>query len=395
MKITGVYRGGGRLLVGSTVIGIAGLVATFLGMIWNPKEALFSYLFAYANFVGLAIAGLILLASFHASKARWPTVMRRPLEAIGESCVIFLPLFIPIAIGMPQLFEWVHPRPELGSHALDIITHQTAYLNVPFFILRAVAFLAFWAVVGHLLLRWSREQDRTGDVALTTRLRRLSAGALPFLALTLSFAAIDWLMSLDPVWYSTLFGVYYFAGAFVTVIGIVAILAAVKSDRDPLFGRFLNAAHYASTGKFLLAFVAFWAYIAFDQFMLIWIADLPDEIRWYAARWSGGWKVVAVFIPIGLFVIPFFALLSRRVTRHPGRLALVGVWIFFVHLIESYWIVLPALHEAGPWPHWTQLTAVLGIGGLSIAYPLWRLRGSYPVPVRDPYLRHSLRYKQQ
>jgi hypothetical protein len=258
-----------------------------------------------------------------------------------------------------------------------------------------VAFLAFWGLVGHLLLRWSREQDRTGDLALTVKLRRLSAGALPFLALSLSFAAIDWMMSLDPVWYSTLFGVYYFSGAFVAVIAVVAILAAVKSDSDPLFGRFLNSAHYASTGKFLLAFVAFWAYIAFDQFMLIWIADLPDEIRWYAQRWEGGWKVVAVFIPIGLFVIPFFALLSRRVTRHPARLALVGVWIFVVHLVETYWIVLPALHPSGPWPHWTQLTAVLGVGGVSIAYPLWRLRGGYPVPVRDPYLRHSLRYKQQ
>lgn len=395
MTIAPVYNGGRRLMIGSAIVGVAGLIATFLGMIGSPREALFSYLFAYAHFAGLAIAGLILLAAFHASKARWPVVMRRPLEVIGESCVIFIPLFIPIALGVHGLFLWVDPRPDLGAHALDIVTHQHAYLNVPFFILRAVLFLAFWAVVGHLLLRWSREQDQSGDLRLTVKLRKLSAGSLPFLGLTLSFAAVDWLMSLDSVWYSTLFGVYYFAGAFVTVTGIVAILGAVRSDQEPLFGRFLNPAHYASVGKFLLAFVAFWAYIAFDQFMLIWIADLPDEIRWYAARWAGGWKVVAVFIGMGMFVVPFFALLSRKVTRSPPRLAAVAVWIFVVHLLETYWVVLPALHPTGPSLHWTNLTAVLGVGGVSLAYPLWRLRGGYPLPVRDPYLSHSLRYRQQ
>jgi hypothetical protein len=179
------------------------------------------------------------------------------------------------------------------------------------------------------------------------------------------------------------------------VVGVVAILANVRDVDRPLFGTFLNPAHYASVGKFLLAFVAFWAYIAFDQFMLIWIADLPDEVRWYHARWAGGWKVVAVAVAVGMFVVPFFALLSRKVTRSPARLAAVGVWIFVLHILESWWIVLPALHPDGPWLHWTDLTALLGVGGLAVAFPLWRLRGGYPVPIRDPYLPHSLRYRKQ
>lgn len=395
MNIAPVYTGGRRLLIGSAAVGILGLLATFLGMIWNPREALFSYLFAYANFAGLALCGLILLATFHASKARWPVVLRRPLEVLGESCILFVPLFLPIALGVGQLFLWVHPTERLGPHALEVIHGQKPYLNVPFFLVRAALFLGLFAVVGWLLLRWSRAQDESGELLLTVKLRKLSAGALPFLALAFSFAVIDWLMSLDPIWYSTIFGVYVFAGGFVTVTAVLAVLCAVKSDREPLFAGFLNPAHYASVGKFLLAFVCFWAYIAFDQFLLIWIADLPDEIRWYAARWAGGWKVVAVFVAVGMFVVPFFALLSRKVTRHPGRLATVAVWIFIVHALETYWIVLPALHPTGPVLHWTQLTAFLGVGGLSLAYPLWRLRGGYPIPVRDPYLPHSLRYHQQ
>lgn len=395
MIIAPVYTGGRRLLVGSVVVGVLGLLATLLGMLWRPREALFSYLFAYANFAGLALCGLILLATFHASKARWPVVLRRPLEVLGESCVLFVPLFLPIALGVGQLFLWVHPTGRLGPHALEIIHGQRPYLNVPFFILRAALFLGLFAVVGRLLLRWSRAQDESGELLLTVKLRKLSAGALPFLALAFSFAVIDWLMSLDPVWYSTIFGIYVFAGGFVTVIAVLAVLCAAKSDRQPLFARFLNQAHYASVGKLLLAFVCFWAYIAFDQFLLIWIADLPDEIRWYAARWAGGWKGVAVFVAVGMFVLPFFALLSRKVTRNPGRLAAVAVWIFIVHALETYWIVLPALHPTGPVLHWTQLTAFLGVGGLSLAYPLWRLRGGYPIPVRDPYLPHSLRYHQQ
>jgi hypothetical protein len=395
MIVSSVYRGGRRLMLGSAILGALGLLATLLGALTNPRDALFSYLFAYAHFAGIAAAGLILLTTFHASKARWPVVLRRPLEVVSESCIVFVPLFVPIALGAGTLFQWVSPRRELGPHALDIIEHQAAYLNVPFFIVRAVLFLGLWALVGHLLLRWSREQDRTGDLLLTVKQRRLSAASLPFIALTFSFAAIDWLMSLDPVWYSTLFGVYYFAGAFLAVNALVAMLAAVRDPAEPLFAPFLNPAHYASVGKFLLAFVAFWAYIAFDQFMLIWIADLPDEVRWYAGRWAGGWKVIALAIPIGLFVVPFFALLSRKVTRNPPRLAGVALFVFLVHFLESYWIVLPALHPDGPHFHWTNLTAPLGIGGLWVAYAIFRLRGGYPVPVRDPYLRHSLRYKQQ
>jgi len=395
ITVAPIYSGGKRLLVGSTVVGLAGLLATFLGMIWAPREALFSYLFAFAHFAGLALCGLILLATFHASKARWPVVLRRLLEVWGESSVLFLPLFVPIALGVGQLFLWVHPSPGIGAHDLEIIRGQRPYLNVPFFIVRAALFLGLFAIVGRKLLGWSRAQDQDGDLLFTVKLRKLSAGSLPFLALAFSFAVIDWLMSLDSVWYSTIFGVYVFAGAFVTVTAGVAILCSVQSDSQPLVAPFLNEAHYASVGKFLLAFVCFWAYIAFDQFLLIWIADLPDEIRWYAARWAGGWKVVAVFVAMGMFVVPFFALLSRKVTRNPKRLAAVAVWIFFVHALETYWLVLPALHPTGPVLHWTQLTAFLGVGGVSLAYPLWRLRGGYPVPVGDPYLPHSLRYRQQ
>ena len=226
-------------------------------------------------------------------------------------------LFVPIVLGMKHVFIWVAP-PEGLDHVMEHAIHQKhPYLNVPFFIARAVLYFAVWLGVAHLLRAWSVRQDAVGGVTLTRWQRRLGAGSLPFLALTVSFAAFDWMMSLDPRYFSTIFGVYWFAGSFMSTFAVTIIAGALTRGDPSAFGHRMSLEHFHSLGKFLLAFTAFWAYVAFSQFMLIWIANVPEEVPWYILRINGGWLWVGVFLALFHFLVPFFLLLSRDLKRDP------------------------------------------------------------------------------
>jgi hypothetical protein len=237
-------------------------------------------------------------------------------------------------------------------------------------------------------------QDSTGDARLTLRQRRLSVGALPLVAITITFAAVDWQMSLDRHLASTIFGVYYFAGGFVAAMAVL-VLGVVAASRAGLFEGGLNDDHLHSLGKFLFAFVCFWGYIALSQYLLIWIANLPEEVPWYMLRNDTGWRWVGLFLVVFHFVVPFFVLLSRDLKRRPGPLAFMAVWVLVVHYVDVYWVVMPRIDPQGPRPHWTDLTAFVGVGAAALAFTLWRMRGRSPVPVRDPHLHDSLRYEPQ
>jgi hypothetical protein len=307
---------------------------------------------------------------------------------------VFVLLFVPIALGMRHLYPWfdVHA---LSGEMLHAAEHKTPYLNPGFFVVRAAIYFAVWIAVAFLLRAWSVRQDAAGGVALTLRQRRLGAGSLPFLALTMTFAAFDWMMSLDPRFFSTIFGVYWFAGSFMAAFAVV-ILAATATRADPTaFGHHMNLEHFHSLGKFLLAFTAFWAYVAFSQFMLIWIANIPEEVPWYILRIDGGWRWVGAFLALFHFVVPFFLLLSRDLKRNPRTLSWVAAWLLFVHWVDLYWLVMPHLHASGPRPSLLDLTAFVGVGGVAIAFAVLRMRGVAAVPVRDPHLEDSLRYLPQ
>jgi hypothetical protein len=390
-----VYRGGARALRLGLVAAVGGLALTAVGAIFDPRRALFAYLVAFVWGLGIALGALILVGSFHASNARWPVVLRRFLETVPQSVLLFAALFVPIALGMKHLFVWVAP-PEGLDHVMEHAIHQKhAYLNVPFFLARAVLYFAVWLGVAWLLRAWSVRQDEVGGVTLTRWQRRLGAGALPFLALTLSFAAFDWMMSLDPRFFSTIFGVYWFAGSFMCAFAVTIIAATLTRDDRGAFGHLVTAEHFHSLGKFLLAFVAFWAYVAFSQFMLIWIANVPEEVPWYILRIDGGWLWVGVFLAVFHFLVPFFLLLSRDLKRDPRRLSWLAAWMLLVHWIDLYWLVMPHLHPEGPRPSLWDLTALVGVAGAAVAFTVWRMRGAAPVPVRDPYLQDSLRYMPQ
>ena len=388
------FTGGQKVLRGAALVAVAGLGLTAAGGAFDPRQALASYLVAFVYWLGIALGALILLGAFHAAKARWPVVLRRFLETIPLVFPLFVVLFIPIVLGMKHLFVWADPHGLTGAMA-HAVHHKQPYLNTPFFLARAALYFAVWIGVAHLLRGWSVRQDGQGGHDLTLKQRRLGAGSLPFLALTLSFASFDWMMSVDPRFFSTIFGVYWFAGSFMGCFAVL-IIAGNATRRDPgQFGHHLNADHTHSLGKFLLAFTAFWAYIAFSQFMLIWIANIPEEVPWYMVRTSDGWGLVGIFLAVGHFLVPFFLLLSRDLKRNPARLALVAGWLLLVHWVDIWWLIMPRLHEGGPSLSWLDLTAFVGVGAAAVAFLVLRMRGAATVPVRDPYLQDSLRYQPQ
>jgi hypothetical protein len=384
------FGGGGRLLRGAAVSAAVGLGLTAVGAALDLKRALFGYHVAFTYWVGIAVAALLLLMIFHAAGARWMVVVRRILEAIPLTTALLAALFVPVALGMRHLFPWVDLTGVTGE-ALDLWKHRRPWLNVPFFLLRAALYFGLWIAVSHLLHRWSVRQDESGSPELTVKQRRLGAGALPLVALAITFAAVDWQMSLDVSLASTIFGVYYFAGSFVAAVAVLILAVVAARGRGVLEG--VSENHLHSLGKFLLAFTAFWAYIALSQYLLIWIANIPEEAPWYLLRNAGGWRVVGLFLVIFHFVVPFFLLLSRDLKRNPRALALMAGWILVVHYVDVYWVVMPRLHPEAPRPSLFDLTAWVGIGAAALAFALWRLRGLHPVPVRDPFLPDSLGYE--
>ncbi len=390
-------KAGGRTFTLAAGLGVAGLVATAIGYAVGGAERpviLAGYLVAFAYWLGIAIAASIWNAIFHASAARWMTVFRRVFESMGAAIPVFVVLFLPIALGMPVLFPWVNPSNKMSHEQLELLTHKAAWLNVPGFLVRAVIYFAIWVVVNQLLRGWSLRQDAEGGLEPTKRMRRYGSGALPFLGLSITFAGFDWLMSVDPFWFSTIFGAYYFAGSFLSCIALLTVIAVRTRNEQRQFGGLVTRHHTHNLGKLMLAFTAFWTYIAFSQFMLIWIANLPEEAAWYVVRMRGGWQGVGIFLIVTHFIIPFFTLLSRGLKFNPRGLAFVAVWILVVHWVDLTWLVMPALHPEGFYVHWTAIPAMIGVGGVAIAFARWRAAGHFTLPVKDPYLTDSLRYSQ-
>ncbi len=397
------YQGGQKWLLGGGALGLvltlASVAGLFMGDADTQKIAGASYLIAFAYWCGLAMASVILLMIFHATRAKWMVVLRRPVEVMSATLPLFLLLFIPLILVMRSVYSWVDPTtsypagtPHLAE-TLALLEHKRPWLNPGGFIGRGFFYILFISIVGGLLFHWSKKQDASGDVQLSQKQRNLGAGALPFVGLAMTFAAFDWLMSLNPLWFSTVFGVYYWAGSFVSALSALAIITAHARGKDSV-GTLVSVEHTHNIGKLMLAFVCFWTYIAFSQLLLIWIAGLPEETPFYITRFNPGWRGVGISMIVLNFFAPFGALLSRTLKRDPNKLTWVAGWILLSHAVDIYWLVMPTFSPEGVAFHWTTLTAFVGLGLLTIAFGVWRLRGQYAVPVKDPYLADSLRYRQ-
>lgn len=386
-----VVREGRALLLGSLAAAVVGLALTAIRGLFDPRVALAAYLVAFTYWIGLGLGALALLMAFHAARARWMIAVRRPIEVIAATLTIGPLLFVPIALGVRVLFPWAGSTEGLDEEAVHLIHHRAPYLNPTFFVVRAAIYFAVWITFARLFLRWSTRQDESGAPALTVKAWRLGAGGLPAFGITLTFAAIDWLMSLGVRWYSTIWGVYYFAGSFVGAIALL-ILAVFLLARSPALADVVRSAHWLSLGKLLMAFTCFWAYIAFSQYMLVWIGNLPDTIPWLLLRQDHAWRFIGAALIFGHFVGPFLLLLSRRRKLEPKKLAPVAAWILVIHYLDLYWLVMPQVQPGSILPDWSNLTAFAGVGGAVIATGLFLLRGRHALPVRDPFLAESLGY---
>lgn len=379
---------------GSLALGVIGSAFVLLGIVTNPQQAYMSYLVAYIAVLGTVLGALILVVMSYVVGARWYVVLRRLTEAVAGTLPVLALLFIPVLLGLRHIYPWAMPSPEVTRELQAEIAKKAAYLNVPFFVIRAVAYFVIWTVIARLLRRWSVRQDGEGGTRLTVWQRRLSAVGIPFLAVALTFASFDWLMSLAPAWWSTVYGVYYFAGAVVAGISLIALLAML-AERAGFLAGYVGDEHFGALGKLLLTFVIFWAYIAFAQLLIIWIGDIPAEATWYIKRLRGGWGQVGLALLIFHFALPFLLLLSRDLKRSPRAMAAIGIMLLIMHYFDVYWLAMPELHPEGMVIHWLDFASLAAVIGFTTAYGCWLFERSAPVPLGDPYLAESVRYGRE
>jgi hypothetical protein len=371
-----------KIAIGS---GLLALMVAGLSGLSNPGQFYHSYLTAFIFWLSIGLGALFFTMINHITGSVWSVVIRRLHESIMVLLPVFILLFIPIIFGIGDLFHWSHVETVQKS---EILIKKSSYLNIPFFLIRSVIYLGAWTLLAIVLYRLSIKQDR-GDERILHRLQRISAPGIFVFAVTLTFAAFDWIMSLDAHWYSTIFGVYCFSGSFLAALVFLVILIRYIQYRGFLNDE-ITVEHYHDLGKLIFGFVVFWAYIAGSQYFLIWYGNIPEETIWFLHRWEGSWKTISTVIIFGHFVIPFFMLSFRSVKRNRSLLTFFAAWILVMHYIDMYWLIMPSLHDHNAHFSWIDVTAVIGIGGI-ICGLLWQRLGSASlVPVNDPNLTQSM-----
>jgi hypothetical protein len=368
-------------------IGLVGLGVTALGFFNEAEKAdtLLSYLVAFVFLATISVGGLFFAMLQHLVGARWSVTVRRLAENFGAILPLVALLFIPIALGIKTLYPWAS-----GEPLEEAVAAKAGYLNVEFFLGRAIFYLLTWAILGTVFYRRSLKLDESGDPQLILGMRKLAAPGILLFGVTLSFAGFDWMMSLDPTWASTMFGVYTFAGTMLSTLATI-ILAAQFAQRAGYLKDVVNVEHYHDLGKLLFGFIVFWAYIAFSQFFLIWYANLPEETHWFRLHWENGWSTLTVALIFLHFVIPFFAVLSRFAKRNRTIMMIVPLLLVGMHYVDLFWLVMP-LKRSEPQLHLRDLTALIGMAGIGLAAVMNRMGASPLIPVKDPLLSAALEY---
>ena len=367
-------------------VGLAGSALCVAGWFASPDQFFRSYLMAYVFWVGLAIGCLPLMMLHHLTGGAWGLVIRRPLEAGSRTLPLMLLLFVPLVLGMHTLYAWARPE---AVAADEVLRHKAPYLNAAFWTLRTMIYFAVWIGLSYRLSGWSREQDRTGDLRLARKMQMLSGPGIVFYFLAVTFAALDWVMSLDAHWVSSIFGPLVAVGQVLNAFSFVIVLVALLSRYEPLADA-VRPDVFQDLGKLLLAFVMVWAYFSFSQYLIIWAGNLPEEIHWYLEHSKGGWMAIGLAIIVFHFFVPFFLLLSRDLKRSGGVLSIVAGGIIAMRLIEIFWTITPLFHPEHVTVHWLDLATVAAVGGLWMWTFLGQLKSQPLLPVHDPYLKEAL-----
>jgi hypothetical protein len=369
-----------RFQRGSLVIGLPALALCVAGAFHSPVQFFRSYLLAFVFWVGVALGCTAILMLHHMVGGRWGFLLRRQLESGTQTFYLMAVLALPLLFGLRLLYSWADPE----KVKLDpILQYKQPYLNVPFFILRTVIYFIAWIALAYFLNKWSLEQDETANPDLTKRLQTLSGPGLVIYGLTVTFASVDWVMSLEPRWFSTIYGMIFMVTQALAAMSIVTIAVILLSTQKPLSDvvskRVLN-----DYGNLLLTFTMLWAYLSFSQYIIIWSGNLQDEIPWYVSRASGGWAWVAMALIVFHFAVPFLLLLSRFVKRRTRWLGAVAALQIVMGVLDIFWLTVPAYERSGPQFHWMDWAAILGIGGVWVWRFTANLKSRPLLPLHDP-----------
>lgn len=385
-----------RLASRALMIGGAGLVACIAGALMDREQFFRSYLVGFMFVAAVPLGCLALFMLHNMSGGGWGFVIRRVLEAGTRTFPVLLALFLPLTLGMHALYEWSHAD-VVAKDAL--LQHKSGYLNTQFFLVRAAGYFLVWMALAYFLGRWSAQQDANPAEggSYIRRMQYLSGAGLLLYGLTVTFASVDWVMSLEPHWFSTIYGLMFIVGQGLTTL-CFAVLVLRKLERaEPLAG-IVRPSHYHDLGNLMLAFVVLWAYIAYSQYLIIWSGNLPEENVWYLRRTGGGWEVLAIFLIAFHFAVPFMLLLSRKLKRAAQTLARVAAVLIVMRLLDLIWLIHPAFTHPGPGGeivphfavHWLDFAAPVGIGGIWVWAFARQLQKRPLVPAGDPRLTETL-----
>jgi hypothetical protein len=362
------------------IVGVAGLAFAAIGLFVAPSQFFRSYLWAFLFWFGIALGCLPLLMLYHLVGGAWGFTIRRIIESGTRTLPVLAILFMPILFGIPYLYEWSHPDKVAQAEVLRL---KQPYLNMPFWIVRAIFYFSVWLFYAYRLNRMSRVQDETADPVLPKRLQRISGPGLAVYGLTITFASFDWAMSLEPKWYSTIYGMLWIVSQVLSGLAFAVAIVALMSDTVPI-SRLSLPDSLHDLGNLLLAFVMLWAYLSFSQLLIIWSGNLPEEIHWYLSRLRNGWEWVAAALILFHFFVPFFLLLARFKKRHVRWIATIALLILIMRVVDTYWIITPAFYGDRLTVHWLDLFALIGIGGIWLAVYARALTLMPLLPLHDP-----------
>ncbi|MEZ4261600.1 MAG: hypothetical protein R3B36_21155 [Polyangiaceae bacterium] len=442
-------------------VGVVGAAITLgAGMSGNTERMAFSWLFAFITCLTVALGAMFFVLIQRLTSAGWSVTVRRTAEFFAHGLIVFPVLFVPVLLFMGHIFPWLGHHGaghEGGGHAAtttvvrearadelpadphaakadphgaapaahaaapaahgdahgaiksghmpdphavihgELMEKKAPYLNKNFFIIRAVIYFLIWIVLATRLFGLSTKQDSSKSPELTLQAQRLAPPATFLFGLSLTFAAFDWIMSLEPAWFSTIFGVNIFAASVVSSLAVIILVTLQLRDSSAPIKSVITIEHYHDLGKLMFGFLVFWAYIGFSQFMLIWYAALPEETTWYHHRWDAGpWELVSKIVLVGHFVLPFFWLISRNFKRNLGRLKVGAAWLLLMHIVDIYWFVMPNFrieHQNEFAFHWLDATSLLAVGGIYLAVVFHRMTQHPMIPVGDPRLARSVAFQ--
>jgi hypothetical protein len=375
----------------AVVVGGGGALLMLIGLFVSPAQFFHSYLWSYILIVALAVGPLAWLMLQYVTGGAWGIVIRRSCEAAARTIPLVALMFVPIIFGIPTLYHWSHAE---AVAADAMLRHKQPYLNLPFFLIRAAIYFGGWLFLSWYFNRWSALEDRDGPLPAHQKMAALAGPGLLFWGFSVTFLSIDWVLSINPHWFSTMFGLLFIAGQGLTSMAFLIVLMVLLSNRAPM-SEVLTPRHLHDLGKFLLALVMVWAYFSFSQYLIIWSGNLPEEITWYKARLNNGWQFIALLLVIGHFALPFALLLSRDLKRNYKLLSAIAVFILFMRLVDLYWLVAPDFHRESFGLSWMDLAAPAGLAGIWLAYFLMQLEKRPLLPLKEPHLEEALEHGRE